>query len=260
MASAKKSQKHKCSCGRTFRHAISLKRHRNVAGCEEVVSEVAAETVTEACQPEAPAPTDTKITAEQIASWQAQTGFQKRPEAVAPVTNTPKIDWNLVLRNAESLIDSLHSLRADLAQGISSAIIIGGRFALFAAVLVSFGWVLLRGGSLLPASGTQNNPGADRIAAQTVVENFLQTAQLNQYQRAMEFIAPSARRSITAYQLETMFNGLPLDQSPESCVAQLSDDGSKAQVVITRAGADETYTLVSDCHGWGLASVSVTRS
>ena len=39
------AKKHKCSCGRAFRHAISLKRHQKVAGCEaapEVEAEVAA--------------------------------------------------------------------------------------------------------------------------------------------------------------------------------------------------------------------------
>lgn len=118
MANGTAAKKHECSCGRSFRHAISLKRHQNVTGCaqtEESTAEkrepkaktvkvatelvVACKVADEASEPttatqtvgvkpaspkSAPSLTSVNddrtivITPELVAAWQAQTGFQRR--------------------------------------------------------------------------------------------------------------------------------------------------------------------------------------
>lgn len=247
------NKKHKCSCGRAFRHAISLKRHQKVAGCdpaEEAAPEV-AEVAVEASQDEV---LKAEITAQQVAAWQRQRGF------VAPVApKKPLIDWEAVQDLGEQFVDFLHESKTNAASALSNLLHVGARLSLFGMVVGLVGWALLSGNLLASPAAAQNIQHPE-LAAQTVVENFLQTTELKQYERARTFLASSTRPSVSAAQLEAMFAGLNLSQTPQSWDAELDNDGRSAKVTVHRGSSNEVYTLVQDTNGWGLCSVSISRS
>lgn len=253
MASDKNgNKKHKCSCGRAFRHAISLKRHQKVAGCDPVVEEVqelVVEAVAEVAELEV---ARAEITAIQVAAWQRERGF------IAPEPpKQPLVDWDAVRRTSEDFIDFLHESKNGAVGFFSNVVYLGARLGLFGMVIMAMGWVVLSGRLMATPAAAANTQHAT-LAAQTVVENFLQTAQLKQYGRARSFLTTSAQQSVTASQLEQMMAGLPLNQTPEHWNAELETAG-RAKVTVHRAGVDEVYTLVQENHGWSLCSVSVSR-
>lgn len=248
------NKKHKCSCGRAFRHAISLKRHQKVAGCDPIVVELTPEPVVEpASEAVEQEYARAEITAIQVAAWQRERGFVE-PEA----PKQPLIDWELVRRTSEDFVDFLHESKKSTVNFCSNLVYLGARLSIFGMVLMAMGWVVLSGRLLATPASAENTHHAT-LAAQTVVENFLQTAQLRQYGRACSFLTSNAQKSVSPSQLEKMIGGLPLDQAPQQWSSQLESDG-RARVTVHRAGANEVYTLVQENHGWSLCSVEVSRS
>lgn len=277
MASGTKVKKHKCSCGRSFRHAISLKRHQNVTGCEANAPEAeasadATEATKEKTDAAAATPTPTKvdddrtivITPELVAAWQQQTGFNKRPQALVdtiPVKPAePKVDWVALAQTTKAFAEFCGEVKNGCVSAAKSALFVLGRSALFLSVVCFAGWLLVTGVSASDNANQLDNYGKSQLAAQTVVQDFLQNARLNQYQRARRLLIPSAQQSVSASQLQVMFNSLPLNQQPSGWKTELSADGRNAWVTIARGGVNEVYTLTNCETGWGLASVSIANS
>ena len=291
MASGTKAKKHKCSCGRSFRHAISLKRHQNVTGCapaeagEEAAAapEAPAAVATEEKSAEKPAKSAARrkssapkakpapaqddrtivITPELVAAWQEQTGFQHRPravvDAIAPQPSAPKVDWVALAQTGKEFASFCGEVKNGAVSTAKSTLLFLSRAVLFCSVVLVTGWLLVSSVSASSAHST-DRAGHAQLAAQSVVQNFLQNAKLNHYNRARRLLAPGARESVTSQQLQMMFNSLPLDVAPTAWSTELSNDGKAATVVVRRDGMNEVYTLVHGETGWGLASVAVANS
>jgi hypothetical protein len=285
MASGTKVKKHKCSCGRTFRHAISLKRHQNVTGCESApedasetevpdanneaqTAKVTRQTGTKATatrRPAAPVEDDRTIviTPELVAAWQEQTGFNRRPNRVVDTIpakpQAPAIDWVGVANTGKEFYQFCGDVKRTAVAGTKSLLLVLSRAVLFCSVLTLAGWFLVTNVSA-SANSENDNTRRSQLAAQTVVQDFLQNAKLNQYQRARQLLAPGPRKSVSAEQLQLMFNSLPLNHTPTGWKTELSSDGRSAWVTVARDGVNEVYSLVHGDTGWGLASVSIANS
>jgi flagella basal body P-ring formation protein FlgA len=140
---------------------------------------------------------------------------------------------------------------------------LGARFTIFGSFVAALGWVILFGISkdlsAAPTSAVDRATAAE-MAARSTVNSFLQTAQLNQFDRARDFLAAKTRKTVSATDLKSMFANLPLNQAPASVTSALEQEGRVAKVIVVRNGAAEVYTLVQEAQGWGLASVAVRRS
>ena len=275
MNSAATETQHKCSCGRTFRHGISLKRHQKVSGCAEIAGTVevaapAAIKATPAIAPiAAPAAADdfgdesgsVVITAQQIARWQQQKNG--RPADPAPTAPTATIDWAGVRGTCAEFASFTGEQFGNLGRVLGWAAGIGVRFTLFTGFVVTLGYAILfgisRDLSAAPATAVDRAQSAE-MSARSTVNSFLQTAQLNQFDRARDFLTSKTRETVSSGDLKTMLNTLPLRQTPESVSSALEQNGRVAKVTVIRNGAAEVYTLVAEASGWGLASVSVRRS
>ena len=277
MASGTKVKKHKCSCGRSFRHAISLKRHQNVTGCtsesetKEDAPALQAKPAKSAAAAPSPSPVPPAaeddrtivITPELVAAWQQQTGFQRRGGCF--VDNLPekqpaasKIDWVAVAHTSKAFLKFCGEVQSGAFRIVQNAVVVAGRSAIFVSVVLLTGWLMITGVSASDTSSI-DEVGRSQLAAQTLVQDFLQNARLNQYRRAHNLLAPGPRESVTPDQLKMMFNSLPLNQSPSAWNTEISSDMETARVTVTRAGVQEVYTVVLSDGGWGLASVSVAE-
>lgn len=278
MNSAATEAQHKCSCGRTFRHGISLKRHQKVSGCAE--SETAVQAIAPAAAP-APAPAlapivapepvapagdfgdesgPVVITAAQIARWQEQ---KNALPAAAPAAPALSIDWAGVRGTCVEFAHFTGEQFCNLGRVVGWVASLGARFTIFSAFVAALGWVILFGISkdlsATPGTGVDGAQAAE-MAARSTVNSFLQTAQLNQFERARDLLASQTRQTVSANDLRALMATLPLDQAPETVTSALEHDGRVAKVTVVRNGAAEVYTLVQDAQGWGLASVSLRRS
>ena len=255
MASETKKSEHECSCGRTFRHGISLKRHQKVAGCEALELEVAsAKVVTPKAQPESTQDeTRTQvITAAQIAEWQARTAS---PTAIE---EEPSVRWEFVRETAEEFVDFVHEIVATAGRRLGFIAQVGMRFTLFGGFLVALGWVLLFGISqdLAAAPAHTATDDALQMQAQSTVKSFLQTLQLGQYDRAHTFLTAKARKKVSASDLESLAQMLSLGRGSQESTASLSQAGLVAEVNIRNGASNHKFTLVQEPHGWSVASVS----
>lgn len=268
MASGTKTKKHKCSCGRSFRHAISLKRHQNVTGCQSGADESEAgqapDTTAAPAKPSAAPLQDDRtivITPELVAAWQQQTGFQSRrgnvidslPESKPAA---PKVDWVAVAQTSKAFLSFCGEVQSGAFKAIQNLAVVVGRSALFLCVVALTGWLMITGVQASDSSSV-DEIGRSQLAAQTLVQDFLQTARLNQYSRAHNLLAPGAKASVTPDELKMMFNSLPLNETPHDWTTQIADDKKTARVIVSRAGVHEVYTVVLSNDGWGLASVSI---
>ncbi len=203
------------------------------------------------------------ITPELVAAWQEQTGFNRRPQSVIdtlPAKQEPvKTDWLAVAKTGMEFFQFCGEVKESALRGTKSLVLVLSRAIVFCSVVFFAGWLLVTNVS---ASG---NPGVDtlhrsQLAAQTVVQDFLQNAKINQYKIAHRSLAPSVRQSVSTQQLQMMFNSLPLDHEPTSWTTEISSDGQSAWVTVSRDGLNEVYSLVQSESGWGLASVSLANS
>jgi hypothetical protein len=268
MASGTRVKKHKCSCGRSFRHAISLKRHQNVTGCKSAPAETAEEVGNEKAKalpvtPSVPEEDDRTIviTPELVAAWQEQTGFHnRRPSVVDSLPERqpakPKVDWVAVAQTSKAFYGFCGEVRTGTFRFIQNLAVVLGRSALFVSVIALTGWLMITGVSASDSTSI-DEIGRSQLAAQTLVQDFLQSARLNQYSRAHNLLAPGPKASVTPDQLKIMFNSLPLNESPQAWNTQIDNDEKTARVIVTRAGVHEVYTVVLSNDGWGLASVSI---
>lgn len=274
-----KAKKHKCSCGRSFRHAISLKRHQNVTGCEAAPEEAAsapelesnekapAKSAAPAAKP-TPAPVEDDrtivITPELVAAWQAQTGFNKRPgsvvDSIAPPPAKSQVDWVALAQTGKEFVEFCGEVKTTTVNGAKGLLLLLSRAVLLCAVVSVAGWCLVSGVSASVAAPEPSDLGRTQLAAQTLVQDFLQNAELNQYDRARSLLAPGARESVSKLQLQTMINSLPLNHAPSAWNTEVSNDGTTARVIVSRDGLREVYTVVRSDAGWGLASVSIANS
>jgi hypothetical protein len=269
MSSAATESQHKCSCGRTFRHGISLKRHQKVSGCPEMEGSV--EIVTASLAPIAAPPiveaTDDEsgpvvITAQQIARWQEQKNFHPGAPLAAPAPRA-SIDWEALRATGLEFVSFAAEQVSSAGRFGASMAQLAARFTLFGGFVVALGWLLLFGVSetlsAAPASAVDRADAAE-LAARSTVNSFLQTAQLDQYDRARDFLAAKTRDSVSAAELRAMFSNLPIAQAPESISSDLEQNGRVARVTVVRGGSAEVYTLVQEAQGWGLASVAIRRA
>ena len=283
-----KAKKHKCSCGRSFRHAISLKRHQNVTGCEAAPIEEAAD-VSEATpdadkvaakspkakakksksKPAKPAPVveDDRtivITPELVAAWQQQTGFNRRPtsvvDTIAPPPAKAEVDWVALAQTGKEFVEFCGEVKSATVSGVKGFLLLVSRAVLLCAVVSFAGWCLVSGVSASVTVDNSSDSGRTQLAAQTLVQDFLQNAKLNQYDRARSLLAPGARESVSKNQLQLMLNSLPLNHTPSAWNTELSSDGLTARVIVSRDGLNEVYTVVRSDAGWGLASVAIANS
>lgn len=276
MSKVEAETQHRCSCGRTFRHGISLKRHQKVSGCAQ--AEVPAEPQTGSPKPapadsslahptaplagEALSPTPTVIvTAEQIARWQKE----KMVDPCQAANSEPRraVDWEAfretALDFAEFSVDCAHTT----GRALGSMLLVAARFALFGTFLVALGWVLLFGISTdllaAPSHGLTPTQSA-RLAAESTVTSFLQTSRLGQLERARGYLSVQVRDTVSAGELRQLLDSLPLNVHPEQVSAELEQSDQVAKVTVHRCGQAEVYTLVRESRGWGLASVALRRS
>ncbi len=307
MNSAANETQHKCSCGRTFRHGISLKRHQKVSGCAPaeaaevalpVVAALAAadESSTEKpAAPSIPAATPARgrsasglapisapapvaaapdpfgdesgsvvVTAAQIARWQAEKNGCPSPlveeTAAAPALS---IDWDGVKATCAEFVDFAGDQFCSMGRIAGWLVGVGARFTLFSSFVAVLGYVILFGISqdlsAAPVTSVDRSEAAE-MAARSTVNSFLQTAQLDQFDRARGFLTSKTRETVSAGDLRSMFHSLPLNSTPVSVSSVLEQDGRVARVTLVRGGKAEVYTLVQEAQGWGLASVAVRRA
>lgn len=304
MNSAANESQHKCSCGRTFRHGISLKRHQKVSGCapseaaaEAVLPVVAAlaaaetpesapskpalptakKSVTTGIAPIlAPAPVSSTpddfgdesgtvvITAQQIARWQAE----KNGSPVADVEEAPaapllNIDWDGVKGTCAEFVSFAGEQFSGMGRVAGSLLSLGARFTVFSGFVALLGYIILFGISqdlsAAPVTSVDRTEAAE-MAARSTVNSFLQTAQLDQFDRARGFLTSKTRETVSAGDLRAMFSSLPLNETPVAVSSELQQDGRVARVTLVREGKAEVYTLVQEQQGWSLASVSIRRA
>jgi hypothetical protein len=269
MNSAATEAQHKCSCGRTFRHGISLKRHQKVSGCvesEAAIEAPAAAVIAPICAPAAIDFEDetgsVAITAQQIARWQEQKNGRPT-DAVSQAVPSVSIDWDGVKTTSLEFVNFAGVQFGNLGRLVGRMAQLGARFTLFGGFVIGLGWLLLFGISQdLSAAPTTavDRAAAAEMTARSTVNSFLQTAQLNQFDRARDFLAAKTRKSVSATDLRAMFANLPLDEAPQTVTSALEQEGRVAKVTVVRNGAAEVYTLVQESQGWGLASVAVRKS
>lgn len=247
---------HKCSCGRSFRHAISLKRHQEVSGCEDgpvvevevekpevtrEVAEVAAYVPQVKPRPVEPVPTVVPALA-------------NRPKPVPLAPREPLIDLaalgEFLLETGVNLVAAQRSI-AVFAHGLGQVLI---RVMLSLLIVGGSGWMLVSGAAAEPPVGYFSDK-AHELSAVTAVEGFLQNAELNQYQRAHSYLTRHAQASVSVNQLASTMQGLPLSQSAKAWNAELTGE-RVAVVTVERAGGREVYTLHND-RGWKIASVAL---
>ena len=277
MSKVEAETQHRCSCGRTFRHGISLKRHQKVSGCAQVelpagkLPPASAKPAAADSAPARPAallapeesigsPT-VIVTAEQIARWQKEKMLG--PCESAQSEPPPAIDWKALketaLDFAEFSVDCGHAG----GRALGSMLVVAARFGLFGTFLVALGWVLLFGISTdlmaAPSHGLTQTESA-RLAAESTVTSFLQTSRLGQIERARGYLSVQVRDTVSADELRQLLDALPLGVNPERVSAELEQSGQTAKVTVHRSGQAEVYTLVRESRGWGLASVALRRS
>ena len=191
MASGTKVKKHKCSCGRSFRHAISLKRHQNVTGCtsesetKEDAPALQAKPAKSAAAAPSPSPVPPAaeddrtivITPELVAAWQQQTGFQRRGGCF--VDNLPekqpaasKIDWVAVAHTSKAFLKFCGEVQSGAFRIVQNAVVVAGRSAIFVSVVLLTGWLMITGVSASDTSSI-DEVGRSQLAAQTLVQDFL---------------------------------------------------------------------------------------
>ncbi len=252
MASDTNKNQHECSCGRTFRHNISLKRHQKVAGCEELVERVASPQVQRKAVQEEEAATQI-VTASQIAEWQAKVNVPTSTD------DTGSIDWETLRATAEEFVDFLHQTAATAGQRLGTLAQVGLRFTLFGGFLVALGWVLLFGISQDLAAAPAHTSNADQalqLQAQSTVNSFLQTLQLRQYDRAHSYLSAKARTSVSSSDLESLAQSLNLNISAKGSTTNLTQSGLVAEVNVRRGSSNHKFTLIQESQGWSVASVS----
>ena len=274
MSTTESQAQHRCSCGRTFRHGISLKRHQKVSGCavEESGVEVAAPIapVRAAAKPQQAPPVQEElfcsatvvVTAEQIALWQKEKMLDASP-IEASKSSGSAINWTALKETAldfgEFTVDCFHSA----GRGVGSLLSLGARFTLFAGFLVALGWVMLfgisTGLSAAPSQGLDSQESA-RLSAESTIASFLQTSKLGQFERARGYLSTATRSTVSASDLRQMFSKLPIQETPSAISAELEQSDQVAKVTVLRGGRAEVYTLVRETQGWGLASVAVRRA
>lgn len=279
MSSTATESQHKCSCGRTFRHGISLKRHQKVSGCEGAETAVASETAPTASPVELVAPEPvpvpalalkasfekpepTVITAQQIALWQEQKNGDSSSEGTLTGTAL-SIDWDGVKQTCQEFVTFSSQQFTLMGKALGWALQLGARCVVFTGFLITLGYLVLFGISQdISASpaGSLDRAKAAEMAASSTVNSFLQTAQLQQFERAKTFLAQETRKTVSTQELQAMLARLPLQQAPESVSSALEQEGRVAKVTVVRAGSAEVYTLVQEAQGWGLASVALRRA
>ncbi len=277
MSTTETETQHRCSCGRTFRHGISLKRHQKVSGCVEAeassVEVKAALAPIAAVAPKKEAapllswesedsPATVVVTAQQIAIWQKE---KLLPEAVAPTAQegSLRVDWTALKATGLDFVDFTVEQFSSLGRVVGSMAGLGARFTLFGGFLVALGWVLLFGLSQDLSAAPSNSVGqreAARLSAESTVSSFLQTSRMGQFDRARAYLSEKTQRTVSADDLQQMFSKLPITETPAGISAGLEQSDQVAKVTVQRSGQAEVYTLVREAHGWGLASVSVQRS
>lgn len=271
MSATSVENKHQCSCGRTFRHEISLKRHQKVSGC--VVAEVelevaslaqelkvgdqqavrlAAEDMNACFRP---------ITAHQIALWQEQKNIDLADyEPEAKQTIWQRIDWLQV--QTVSLEFAAFSCQkfSSLAKFLGYTTQLVARCTLFGAFLIGLGWLcilgLSSGLSATPASASERS-ALSELSARSTVTSFLQTAALGQYDRAYDYLADEVKSSISAQDIAKTIKSLSLSSAPQKISSKITSNGQLAKVTISRGDTSEIYTLAKEERGWGLTSVAI---
>lgn len=262
MSRAVDSKSHKCSCGRSFRHAVSLRRHREVSGCGEHSEDLAADRVDTAAAKEiaeVAAFVPNNVANETVVSPTILRDTEELEE-FAPTFSVPSIDWSRVADDTMFVLGRLYGAREYLTSSLRGVLSTSARVGLFLSVLFFSGWFVVSSASAQPVQPVAYQAEASQLAAESVIESFLENAELHQYHRAHDLLTPSARTTVTPNQLALMLSGLPLAQSPERWSSELTDDGQQARVTITRGGANEVYTLVNRRSGWGLASIAVSTA
>lgn len=296
MNSAANENQHRCSCGRTFRHGISLKRHQKVSGCAPAEAAAGLGAVADLPAKEKPdppaaagsvrrggiapivAPTplsaaddsredesgSVTVTAAQIARWQAEkNGCFESVAGEEETASVRSVDWDRVRASCADFVDFAGDQFLGMGRAAGWLLGLGARFTLFSGFVAVLGYVILFGISqdlsAAPVTSLDRSESAE-MAARSTVNSFLQTARLAQFERARDFLTSKARESVSATDLRAMLHQLPLDSAPLSVSSQLEQDGRVARVVVTRDGRAEVYTLVQEAQGWGLASVSLRRA
>ncbi len=273
MAVRKDDSKHECSCGRSFRHAISLRRHQNVTGCaakvetqESQPSKAACESIdlapiaaptagptppTSESAPGQPAPKVERspITVEQMAEWQRR--WENQPVSLQQSLNELGKETKENLKTC-----ALGACQA--ASGLRWLATVGARFAVFVALVAVLGWSVLFGLSrhLEAAPAPVSQQVAMELTARTMVEDLLTLGRVGQFQKAHTLLTPSTRERIDSVRLAAVLNGLPLHQSPSSYRVQ-TVNAQTIEVTVLRANALEVYTVSRHQAGWGLSGISV---
>lgn len=279
MSAAISDHQHQCSCGRTFRHGISLKRHQKVSGCAALTDDIKAPvedtrpitptvsepkliqekvSITTHSSPAQPSP----ITAQQIALWQQE----KNP---VPLTE-PSITswWDSIDHEAmrEQFFNTLatcsHAASA-FTQTLGSFISLGARFVLFGAFLCGLSWLCLFGISTkLSAAPTtvQDSAKLAQMAASSTVHGFLQTVRLGQYERAHDYLAPAIQSSVSVDKLRSLTGNLCSHLAAQDVSTTIDSQGHFATVTIFRRSQTETYTLIDNQGSWALSEIAVSHS
>ena len=261
MATVKRriKKKHTCSCGRTFAHAISLKRHRFVSGCEEVAQEAAAEAPEPTPEPEpvtvAP-PINTALTVQQIAALQELANSRLQPIPPKPSVATKL--WNFTVDFTVWLAQESRHLGIWAAPHLKA-----GTRRLFSLVTWIAALTIFVGGvhtglTMKQAWAEQNQPVARASDAAQTITDFYRAINGRAYDAAYKQLSTDWKRQLTVQRFRDGYvrakqvdcHLLEIQELAENVtrvdVQLVVDDGSALQTITGH------YTLVLEHGSWKL--------
>ncbi len=219
MATEKRKDKRKyhCSCGRSFSHKISLKRHRFVSGCPET-----EELAEQADQPEHPQkPVSPPEPAVQTDAPKAPAN-EAPPEPEPSLTNPPhwqpapvaarepKVDWSQVAARCVLLVREFLSWLRELARSAREGVVASAGLAtqlawrtgvvllLFAGAYFCTEWAARP----VPAETTLATTGPSTAGAAATVLSYHRHLQDQNYLRAYATLTPLWQKELSLEQFE----------------------------------------------------------
>lgn len=276
-------KKHVCSCGRTFAHAISLKRHRFVSGCEETAEEGedndVEETPVAALMAEEPVDDASAIVTsatEALSVEQIQALQQLANSRLSPV---PTFGFRMQ-HLAQGALDFSREFFGWLAEESSNVVGWGRQTALPAAgemlrkavlsvATVAMLSVLFFGGITLGLSIKQasanSNPPTGRLgdAGQSVVD-FYRAVNARAYSAAYGRLSSDWKRELSQNAFERGY--APVQQVDCRLVGIKALDANTARVSVELAVIEKDqvknisghYIVVYDGRGWNLDGSHLT--
>ncbi|MGE0493833.1 MAG: hypothetical protein AB7S38_31785 [Vulcanimicrobiota bacterium] len=257
---AKSSKKYACSCGQTFSHPISLKRHRTVSGCAEVGEEAPKDALPESLDEQAleleigeeitivaPAPLPVEPAGPppglrlKIALLIGQRFFAEFFGWLSSETAKGR-DW---AREKARPLPSLREAVESLARGLATVTVMSVFF--FVLIMMSL--------SVHKASaGTEPRPDD----ASQSVSDFYKAVNAQAYQAAYQRLTPAWREALDFGEFESGYGKVDSVYCYPGQVTFETDTSARVAVTIDKVAGDQVerlvgyYLVVHDGANWNL--------